>query len=314
MLGDYQIDQPIVCKILKNAIFYDRISHAYLIEANGYINKNQFAISLAKFLMCPKHHFEEKEIEKFCPICHKKELNNFLDISIIKPNGLCIKKNQLGELQKKFSTKSFENNKKIYIIQDAELLNISAANSILKFLEEPESNIIAILIVDNLYQLLPTIISRCQILRLKNHILTNKEESSASKIRKILNMNDELENLSIKINKVLEFIEFYEKNRNDTLLHLNQLWFSVFMTKEDFLKGFNLVMYVYKDVLNELCNRNLDIFVTENEIIKNISKKNTVEVVCDKIKIISDTIKKVSLNLNLNLLMDDFIHQMEGVK
>ena len=71
-------------------------------------------------------------------------------------------------MQRQFSTKAIETKYKIYIIHEAEKMNSSAANSILKFLEEPEPGIIAILITDNMYQLLDTIISRCQIISLSN--------------------------------------------------------------------------------------------------------------------------------------------------
>ena len=55
-------------------------------------------------------------------------------------------------------------NKRIYVIKEAEKLNTSAANTLLKFLEEPADDIIAILLTNNRYKLLDTILSRCQVL------------------------------------------------------------------------------------------------------------------------------------------------------
>lgn len=72
------------------------------------------------------------------------------------------KKEQFISLQEEFMTKGIENQKRIYIIKQAIRMNSAAANSILKFLEEPQNNIMAILITDNIHQLLPTIISRCK--------------------------------------------------------------------------------------------------------------------------------------------------------
>ena len=63
--------------------------------------------------------------------------------------------------------KSVSSEKKVYIINGVENLNIAASNSILKFLEEPEENIIAILVCDNINNVLETIISRCQVINLK---------------------------------------------------------------------------------------------------------------------------------------------------
>ena len=93
------------------------------------------------------------------------------EIKIINPDGLWIKKEQLDEIQKEFSTKAVFGTKKIYIINEADKMNSSAANSILKFLEEPVPNIIAILVTNNIYQLLDTIISRCQVISLRKNKL-----------------------------------------------------------------------------------------------------------------------------------------------
>ena len=73
------------------------------------------------------------------------------------------------DLQKEFKNKSLYDNKKIYVIKEAEKLNASSANTILKFLEEPEKDIIAFLITTNRYKVIDTILSRCQILSLKEN-------------------------------------------------------------------------------------------------------------------------------------------------
>ncbi|WJE54878.1 hypothetical protein QRE66_12075 [Bacillus cereus] len=59
---------------------------------------------------------------------------------------------------------SFESSKKIYVIEGVDMLTISAANSLLKFLEETDGNITAILITEKIQKVLSTIQSRCQIL------------------------------------------------------------------------------------------------------------------------------------------------------
>lgn len=74
------------------------------------------------------------------------------------------------DLQSEFSKKSIEGSKKVYIIKSADKMNIQTANSILKFLEEPIDEIIAILVVDNINLMLPTIISRCQVIKLNKNL------------------------------------------------------------------------------------------------------------------------------------------------
>ena len=173
MLDKYMESQNIVYKTLTNAVNKNTYSHAYLFETNGNEDALDIAISFAKTLLCPNNYTNNNQCVN-CTQCQKIDKNIFSDIKIIEPDGMWIKKEQLDELQKEFSKKSVESNKKIYIINHAELLNVQASNSILKFLEEPEENIIAILVTKNIYQLLTTIVSRCQIISLKK----NKEKET----------------------------------------------------------------------------------------------------------------------------------------
>jgi len=172
MLDDYKENQKISYRILKNSVKKNRNSHAYLFETRGYGKSLDFAIAFAKYLLCPNHH-ANKEESKDCFVCNQIEATSFPELKIIEPDGATIKKEQLLELKDEFNKKSINSDKKVYIINGAEKLNPSSSNSLLKFLEEPEENIVAILITDNKFQLLDTIISRCQIVTLNNFINTD---------------------------------------------------------------------------------------------------------------------------------------------
>ena len=127
MLDDFKLEQPIAHKIILNSIKQNKISHAYIIESNGYPKSYDFALSIAKYILCP---YSYSNIEKCnnCHQCHNIDNNDFLEIKIINPSGLWIKKNELEELQDEFSKKAVSGNKKIYIINNAEKLNISSSN------------------------------------------------------------------------------------------------------------------------------------------------------------------------------------------
>ena len=161
MLDEFKNEQPIVYKTLINSIKNNRCSHAYLMESNGYSKVLDLSIAFAKYILCPNNYINCDNCNN-CSQCKNIDNKEFLELKLIEAEGQWIKKNQLEELQYDFSKKSILGNKKVYIINGAEKLNISSSNSLLKFLEEPEDGIIAILITDNIYQLLDTIISRCQ--------------------------------------------------------------------------------------------------------------------------------------------------------
>lgn len=147
-----------------NEINNKKLSHAYLIETYDYKNINNLVNELLKFLLCSdkiKNHDEN------CKLCHLIDEKEYPDIKYIIPDGASIKKEQLLNLMDEFKNKSMYNNKQIYIIEDATKLNQSSANTMLKFLEEPEENIIAILIASSRYKVIDTILSRCQVISLK---------------------------------------------------------------------------------------------------------------------------------------------------
>ena len=313
MLDGYQNTQPIVYKILKNAILNNQYSHAYLIETGGFYDAFNFVMAFSKSLLCPL----KKLTKENCAECHQCEVidsGNFPEIEIIAPDGLWIKKEQLQNLQKEFNTKALIGNKRIYIINQAEKLNKSAANSILKFLEEPEGNIIAILMTDNIYNVLSTIRSRCQILRLKSSNKNIDASNPIQKIIKIIKQENEMddETLELKTSKVIEFINYYEKNHLNTLLYIGKLWNDYINSKEELNYAYEIMIDYYKDILNYKLNKALDIFEINNDI-KNIAQKNTQEEICEKINKLVELKELIKYNINSSLLMDKLIMSLEGV-
>lgn len=178
---------------------YKKISHAYLIETNGYDKCEYFIKEMIKKILCT--NITDDEMKK--KIIFEIDNNSYPDIKYIDPDGYWIKKEQLISLEKEFSKKSMLDNKLIYVINGAEKLNDSSANTILKFLEEPSNDIVAILITNNRYKVIDTIVSRCQVLSLINN--ENEIETSEAMIqfiddllkkeKMIINYNYYLENL-----------------------------------------------------------------------------------------------------------------------
>ena len=293
MLDKYMESQNIVYKTLTNAVNKNTYSHAYLFETNGNEDALDIAISFAKTLLCPNNYTNNNQCVN-CTQCQKIDKNIFSDIKIIEPDGMWIKKEQLDELQKEFSKKSVESNKKIYIINNAELLNVQASNSILKFLEEPEENIIAILVTKNIYQLLTTIVSRCQIISLKK----NKEKETID------------EEIKEKLEYVNNFIKYLEKEKIETLLMTQKLWHEYFKERKDYINGYELILIYYKDVLNFKLNRQIELFSEYKEEIEVIANNNTFNNLIYKINKIIELKEHIKVNANQNLLLDKLIIEL----
>ena len=317
MLDDFILEQNIVYKILINSLKNNKCSHAYIIETNGYPKGLDLAIAFSKSLLCPNSFSNNENCDK-CNQCVNINKNEFMELKIISAEGQWIKKNQLEELQNEFSKKSIYSNKKVYIINEAEKLNEASANSILKFLEEPEENIVAILVTNNSNQLLNTIVSRCQILSLKNK-LNIENLSVKEKIAYYLyNNNDDIqkyiidETNDINIEKVIEFIEYYEKNHLNSLIYINKLWNNYFKERLEIFNAITIMMLFYKDAFNLKINKSIEIFNNYVNNLDFVCKNNRIEELINKINVIIDLRKKFKFNINSNLLMDKLIISLEG--
>jgi len=233
---------------------------------------------------------------------------NHPEVKRITSDSLWIKKDQIKNLQDEFSKKPIVGNKKIYIIEEAEKLNKASSNTILKFLEEPEEGIIAILITKNIYQLLETVKSRCQIIKLINSVKNTQNVFDVINADQLLSEEEKNE----KRQAIISFVHFYEKRNIETICFMNKMWHMHFNTKELSLIGFDLMILYYKDVLNCKLNRKLDFFEDDLVNIENIFKYKTQYDISNKIELITIYKEKIKLNSNLNLLMDKLIIELEG--
>ena len=127
-----------------NFLTNDKLSHAYLVELSNYDSDYQLLLSFINNIFIKYNHFFS--VDKL--LCLLKN-NDYPDFIIVEADGTVIKKQQIKLLQEEFKTKSVYENKKIYLIKEAEKMNQYSLNTILKFLEEPEENIIAFLVTKN---------------------------------------------------------------------------------------------------------------------------------------------------------------------
>lgn len=110
-----------------------------------------------------------------CKSCRKIESGNHPDIILVKPSGPFIRIGQIRDLCDTLALKPYEARLRVVIISDAQAMNPSAGNALLKVLEEPPDQTILILTAMQTSDLLPTIVSRCQHIRFNPVSLKNIE-------------------------------------------------------------------------------------------------------------------------------------------
>lgn len=318
MLDHFKDSQFIAYSLLTNAIKNNKLSHAYLIDANHYEESYDFVLAFIKTILCHDHHTNNK-VCNGCNLCQRIQNNNYPEIKLIETDSSVIKKEQLLELQSEFSRSSIEGNYRIYIIKDCDKMNKQAANSLLKFLEEPVPGIIAILLTNHFSRLLSTIVSRCQIIRL-NNIISIKNNSALENLALIScdNKNSiasflEDESKEKLIDSVLSFLNYFEENGLDILIYIKNLWYNKISTREDAGMAFLLMIYFYYDVLNYKVSRNQYFFCDKVEQIKTIANMNSIDVILHKIDVMQYGYEMIFYNLNMNLLLDDIVIRLGDI-
>ncbi|MCC9878284.1 DNA polymerase III subunit delta', partial [Streptococcus agalactiae] len=153
--------QPKLLEKFNTILQSDRMSHAYLFSGN--FASLDMALYLAQSQFCEKRQsgLPCQECRACCLIAN----GEFSDVKIIEPQGQLIKTETIKELTKDFSRSGFEGKSQVFIIKDCEKMHVNAANSLLKFIEEPQSSSYVILLTNDENNVLPTIKSRTQIFR-----------------------------------------------------------------------------------------------------------------------------------------------------
>lgn len=285
MLEKYRQIFPDFYEHISKSIINNKINHAYLIDVGNVDNY----ISIIKDLV-----IEIFSNENRLEIDYSKLVDNdsFSDFKVISPNNsIWIKKEQILNLQSAYKIKSVYNNKKIYVIDKADDLNLAAANTLLKFLEEPSDDIVGILITKNKYNIIPTIVSRCQILK-----IDATDNQSNTELKEI----------------VVNFFELIDSKKETAITYLKKINYDLF-NKDNITMFFDEVLCFYNDLCRCILNTNLINYSNYLERLKLISNNTNIKEITDKILKINDICRNLKFNINTRLIMDKLVLIMVGV-
>ena len=140
-----------------------QLNHAFLFS--GYFGSYEMAQFIAKSLFC-MDKVGVLPCEK-CRNCKLIEQEEFPDVTIIRPINQFIKTERIRELVGQFAQSGIENPRQVFIIEQADKMHVNAANSLLKVIEEPQSEIYIFFLTSDEEMMLPTIRSRTQIFQFK---------------------------------------------------------------------------------------------------------------------------------------------------
>ena len=322
-IGKYlEENQPIIYKTFVNAFKNHTLSHAYLLVGNPGTPLYEVAQYLAKSILCDD---PSPLACNNCITCMRIDSDNYPDIIKLDGSKAIIKKEDVLNIENRFEKTAFETKGiMIYIVNQVENMRVEAVNSMLKFLEEPESEIYAFLTTNNVNNILPTIVSRCQVLPLismpRDKVIRDAqgllvEQDDAELLSYFYNdgeliydfLMDEEESNNYKeakkaLNGLLDVMS--GGNRKDVVYYSQTNIVPLIKTKEELRFFVDLLSQVYEDVLNIQLNREISLKFYE-EILRNLSTK--LPHVQSSLVEILKTRSVINLNVNIGLLIDHLI-------
>lgn len=314
--------QPIIYQTFTNSLKNKTLSHAYLLVGNPGTPLMETAKFLAKTILCDD---PSPLACSNCITCLRIESDNYPDVMTLDGSKGTIKKEDVLNVESRFEKTAFETKGiMIYIIHLVENMTVEAVNSMLKFIEEPEAEVYAFLTTNNINNVLPTIVSRCQTLNLKSvdrkDIVSEAIDLSipqddaellsyfyndAELIYDLLNNEEESENYFISKKAVLGLLETLATgNIKDAIYYEQKEIVSLVKTKEEMRFFIDLLSEFFEDLLNKKCNRDIILKSYDTILTSLLIKLPHIE------SSLSELLKQrnlVNLNVNIPLQLDHLI-------
>lgn len=305
--------QPFIYNTFINSLKFNKVSQAYLIKGSDGTPTLDIALFLAKTLICE----EPSPLAcSSCLNCIRFEEGNYADFMLIDGSKNTIKVGDIENLQKFLASSSLEKQgKKIYIINRLENANKEAVNALLKTLEEPSSSVYAFITTQNEAKLLPTIISRCQILSL---LPINKSIVKQNAINEgvlledadilsyfycdveVIKQKSEEENYKEQKKLLYETLNALTISSEEAIYYAQTNLIKKIKTKEDARLYIDLLSIAFKDILH----------IQNNQPLVLEGAKEQIDTLSKKYKNISEIYLEIMLsrgqiedNVNLSLLL-----------
>lgn len=308
--------QPIIYRTFTNALENDQLSHAYLLSGQPGTPLLETAKFLAKSILC----------DNKCPLacdncitCLRIDDENYPDFFVFDGSKGTIKKEAVNTIESSFEMKAFESKGiRIYVLHLIENMTIEAVNAILKFLEEPGNKIYAFLTTNNESAILPTIISRCQMMRLKlidrynviEGALTYGVEKEDAELLSYLYNDGELikdkvddEDFYASYKETKECLDTFldllsNKNVNALIYQTDKTLLPLLKNKEDVRFFLDFLVEVFQDLLS-IKHGKLPYLTSYDTILKQLA--NDLTNIEDKLLSILKHRNMVNLNVNSSL-------------
>ena len=328
-MGILEIFKESQCyKIISKDISFDMLNHTYMLISNDEILINEFAIMVAKTILCPSYNAPCDE----CVVCNKISHNNYFDLSIYPKESsdadktARISKDDTVEIIDSTLVRPIDGKYKIVILKNIdESMDVTIQNKLLKTIEEPPSNVIFLLTTTNEYNVLNTVRSRAKKIHettLSNDVvidyLVDTLKVDNEKAIKIAAMSSGNLTNATKFSKSKNSLDMLtlifnmlENMKNST----NVLFYSAkiqdFKELDEFL---NILLVVFRDIMVASTDENHIKYTFYMDIIQKLTALYSPKV-CFEIRLKSEkAIEKLNANCNKSSVIDGLLFDILEVK
>lgn len=304
---------------LKNAIRMDKISHAYILNGESNSGKMMLAEAFAMALQCETGGAEPC---MECRSCRQAKEHNQPDIIYVtheKPNIISVDDIR-HQLNNDIVIKPYSSKYKIYIVDEAEKMNVQAQNALLKTIEEPPAYAVILLLTTNADGFLPTILSRCITLNLKtvpedlikSHLMRKYQvpdyqadvcaafaQGNVGKAIQLASSGEfhELKSEALSLVKKLEDTDLYE---------MNQLIKQISQYKNEINEFLDLLTLWFRDVLYAKATNDVSNLIFRDEVydIKKQAAKRSYSGIESILNTLEQTRVRLNANVNFELVIE----------
>lgn len=319
-MSSIKAEQPTIYRLFSKLIQKQRLQHAYLFEGNTGTGKKRTALWIAKTLYCINLGEDLTPCQE-CYQCNRIDTHQHPDVVEVNPEGLSIKVDQVRQLKGEFSTSGMEGKQKIIIIDDVEKMTVNAANSLLKFLEEPAGALTAFLLTSQKQNILPTIISRCQVVsfpnqnpegrteHLKQHGISEGQASILSRLtqsnEEAIYLNDQT-NLNDVVDASWHWFQLQMDKNSQSFVFVHTDLMPLLNNRDDYHRLLDLILYIYRDLLTLYFKKDADIaFEKYRRKLEEYTRWLTVDQISSVIEYILKSKKKLNSNVAAQGIFED---------
>ncbi|WP_177239616.1 DNA polymerase III subunit delta' [Thermoactinomyces sp. DSM 45891] len=314
--------QKRVIEFLQTAIRQDRVAHGYLFYGPKGTYKREIALEFAKTINCEKSQLDPCDM---CLTCKQIQSGNHPDVLVIEPDGNVIKMEQIKQLQHRFRYQPASGMIRVVILDSADQMRIETANTLLKFLEEPTSPMLAILITEQEKSIVQTVRSRCQAVRfVEPSWLEQAKRWQVNGIQPPMNYvlaqcSQEFEQLEMDSEElerifrhVIEWSQLLVSKQSTAIITIQEPWFQEMIQKKQVTLVLDFLMiwlrYVSRLVIG-MADENMADFIQQGS---NVAKRMTQSACAKMIEQVMITRKLVARpELSNQSLIEQFVIRLQ---